>query len=1323
MSTTIESLELEILSSSQSAESGLDKLTASLEKLKTATKGGLGLTAVAKQLQSVKSATSGINSDSVSNVTGLAKAIQLLGGVKVSSTIAKQITAVSTAINGADFTGSDEKIRGLVEALAPLSQLPKNNLSSYVNSIKKLPEALEKLDTRTLYTKIQSLTRIMQPLATEMQKVANGFAVFPTRIQKLINENDKLAASNKKTSLSYTDLYSKFKMAATAVKAIASKISSAIQEMNSYIENINLFTVAMGESSGAARDFAEQIGEIMGIDPGEWMRNQGVFMTLTSGFGVATDRAALMSQQLTQLGYDLSSFFNIGVEEAMQKLQSGISGELEPLRRLGYDLSQARLEAVALSLGIDKSVSSMTQAEKAQLRYYAIMTQVTAAQGDMARTLNSPANQLRIFKAQVTQAARAIGSIFIPALNAILPYAIAVAKVVRVLAESIASIFGFEMPEVDYSGIDMVANGAEDTSDALDTATKSAKKLKSYMLGFDELNVINPNADSEGSGIGDVSGGEFNFELPTYDFIGEAVNAKVDEITKMITDSLSEIEAVVSGFALAIGTILVVTGANIPVGIGLMAVGALGIAHAIAANWSKMSDKLAEVLTTVTSVIGGFSLAIGAFLALTGVNMPLGIALMALGAVSLVTATAINWKFLNGDLENTLSILTGIVSGALLAMGALFAFTGVSVPLGIGLMVAGAVGLATAVGLNWNGMSDQMRQTIGTLEAIVGGGLLALGAVLAFTGVNVPLGVGLIAGGAVALVSAVALNWNSMSGDLEKTIKTISGILGGALLGIGAILAFTGVNIPLGVGLMAAGAVSLGSAVAFNWNTIINKVKDVCTKIKEAVSDMWTKIKEAFGTAKTWFTEKVITPVKTLFTNLWTSIKTAASNAWTGIKTVFTSVKTWFTEKVITPVKTVFSTLWTGIKDAASSAWKKIKEVFTPVKTWFSTLFGSVKKTISDVFNNIGVIAKGCWTVIKTAWQVAKTWFNEKVVTPVKTIFTNLWNGIKNAASTAWTNIKTVFTTVKKWFNEKVITPVKTAFSNLWTGIKNAASTAWTNIKTIFNVVKTWFNDKVVKPVRTLFSNLWTGVKSAASTAWTGVKNVFTSVKTWFSDKVVTPVKNVLSGIWTNFKSGASTAWSGVKSVFSTVGTFFKTTFENAWKGVVKVFSTAGNVFTNIKDGIVSAFKTVVNALIKGINKVVSVPFNAINTALTKVRDASIMGIQPFKELKTISVPSIPLLAQGGFPDAGQMFIAREAGPELVGNIGSRNAVVNNDQIVESVSTGVYQAVVAALANTDDDSGNTQIVVNLDGEKIYENQQKIARGRGYNLGMGAFSFG
>ena len=199
-----------------------------------------------------------------------------------------------------------------------------------------------------------------------------------------------------------------------------------------------------------------------------------------------------MSKNLTQLTYDLASFYNISTSDAFQKLESGISGELEPLRRLGYDLSVARLQQEAYNLGIDRSVTSMTQAEKAELRYYAIMTQVTNAQGDMARTLEAPANQLRILQAQVEQATRALGNLFLPILKAILPYAIALAKAIRIVAEIIASFFGVSIPEFDVGAdaIGGVASGAGEAADGLGDASKKAKELKNALLGIDELNVI-----------------------------------------------------------------------------------------------------------------------------------------------------------------------------------------------------------------------------------------------------------------------------------------------------------------------------------------------------------------------------------------------------------------------------------------------------------------------------------------------------------------------------------------------------------------------------------------------------------------------------------------------------------------------------------------------------------------------------------------------------------------------------------------------------------------------------------------------------------------
>lgn len=571
----------------------------------------------------------------------------------------------------------------------------------------------------------------------------------------------------------------------------------------------------------------------MGIDPAQWLRNQGVFNTLLTGFGDTAERAQLMSQNLTQLGYDISSFFNISIEDAMQKLQSGISGELEPLRRLGYDLSQARLEQTALNLGIKESVANMTQAEKAELRYYAIMTQVTTAQGDMARTLEAPANQLRILQAQLTQAARAIGNIFIPALNAILPYAIAVVQVIREIANALANLAGFKLTEVDYSGVNNAAVGAGSLADNLDDAAGAAKKLKQYTAGFDELNVFAPNTGS-GSGASAGGAGGFDFDLPTYDFLGDAVQTRIGEIKKMIEDTLAEITTIVSGFMLAVGAILVVTGVNIPLGVGLMAAGAVGLAATVGLNWTAMSSELASTLALITGVVGGFLLALGAIMAFSGANLPLGIALMALGGASLVSAAVINWHNSDRHLTDALTTLTGVLAGASLAVGAMLAFTGVATGLGIALMAVGAVTLVSAAALNWNSISDALASPLSRVGLLVSGATLALGAILAFSGC-MPLGIALMAVGATSLVSVMALNWNGLSDEIQNVIAIITTVVSVAFLAIGAALAFSGANIPLGLALLVAGAVTMGTAIMPNWNDLSDNVQQKISMITTVV--------------------------------------------------------------------------------------------------------------------------------------------------------------------------------------------------------------------------------------------------------------------------------------------------------------------------------------------------------------------------------------------------------------------------------------------------------------------------------------------------------
>lgn len=841
----IQGLEFQIVNDSTQAVAGLQNLINTLNRLKTATNGGAtGLSKTAQGIRELSNSLKGLNSgDASQKITRLTNALTALsqvGNVKISSSIANQLTAINTALAGLKWTDGD-KLTSLANGLRPLSELGKANMTTFINQLSKLPKVIEDLEAADIDKFTQQMTALaaaMKPFADEMQKVSNGFSAFPSKIQKLITSTEKYNASARKatsTTGQFTSGLKALNVAAVAItfRKIGHFIAQAVTESNKYQEDLNLFTVALGQYAAEAQNYAEKVSDVMGIDPAQWLRNQGVFNTLLTGFGDTAERAQLMSQNLTQLGYDISSFFNISIEDAMQKLQSGISGELEPLRRLGYDLSQARLEQTALNLGIKESVADMTQAEKAELRYYAIMTQVTTAQGDMARTLEAPANQLRILQAQLTQAARAIGNIFIPALNAILPYAIAVVQVIREIANALANLAGFKLTEVDYSGVNSAAVGAGSLADNLDDAAGAAKKLKQYTAGFDELNVFAPNTGS-GSGAGAGGAGGFDFDLPTYDFLGDAVQTRIGEIKKMIEDTLAEITTIVSGFMLAVGAILVVTGVNIPLGVGLMAAGAVGLAATVGLNWTAMSSELASTLALITGVVGGFLLALGAIMAFSGANLPLGIALMALGGASLVSAAVINWHNSDRHLTDALTTLTGVLAGASLAVGAMLAFTGVATGLGIALMAVGAVTLVSAAALNWNSIPDALASPLSRVGLLVSGATLALGAILAFSGC-MPLGIALMAIGATSLVSVMALNWNGLSDEIQNVIAIITTVVSVAFLAIGAALAFSGANVPLGLALLAAGAVTMGTAIMPNWNDLSNNVQQKISMITTVV--------------------------------------------------------------------------------------------------------------------------------------------------------------------------------------------------------------------------------------------------------------------------------------------------------------------------------------------------------------------------------------------------------------------------------------------------------------------------------------------------------
>lgn len=370
-------------------------------------------------------------------------------------------------------------------------------------------------------------------------KITSNSTKASNSLQKLSNSLGKVNTSMQKTNTIFTKSNLVFGGMVLGLRKVSQALTKSVGSINDYIENMNLFHVSMGEFYEEAKEYAELIQDKMGIDSSEWMRNQGVFMSMAKGFRMANETAYEMSKGMTELSYDMSSFYNIPIEEALTKMRSALAGEIEPLRALGISLTEATLQEFALANGITKKVNAMTEAEKAQLRYVAIVDSATkqGVIGDFARTLESPANAIRILKQQITMLSRSIGSVFIPIIQQVLPYVQAFVKVVTQAVTWFAKLVGFKMPEWDNKSWESGATSVSDTADALGNATAKAKEYKKQLQGFDELNVIPaPQEASGGSGASVGTGGDLGLDIKSVwdKSMITSISTEVDKLVEKI---------------------------------------------------------------------------------------------------------------------------------------------------------------------------------------------------------------------------------------------------------------------------------------------------------------------------------------------------------------------------------------------------------------------------------------------------------------------------------------------------------------------------------------------------------------------------------------------------------------------------------------------------------------------------------------------------------------------------------------------------------------------------------------------------------------------
>lgn len=1347
----ITSLSVEISAESQGAELNIDKLTTAISNLRT--KGSVGkvctsLDKLSSSISALKQASAGISGlDKVTNFLNGISSVNTTAGVRGVNSVVnaiKKIPNAVSALNGVDFYSMSGSITQLTNALAPLSILDISGLKSLGSAFKAIgtvPDLTDKLkaaDLDSFADSCQKISAALAPLASQLDKVGNAFAKLPPQLSKVVTQANRVTAANERQKKSYMSLSNQLNgfmrnMAKlVSLKAIATYLGNAAEKFNSYYEAANLFGVSMKGLTGEASTFINKMETLLGIDPTEAMNNMATIQSLTTSFGVASDKAYVLSKNLTQLGYDLASLKNIPVAESFTKIQAAISGELEPIRRLGVDISNARLQQELLNLGYSQSVSTLSQADKAVLRYIAIMKQTTDAQGDFARTLSSPANMIRILQAQLNSLARAVGSLLYPALKSILPPLIAAVELVKELVTGIASMMGVKVEFPDFSSASDAVGGVTDAMDNTTKATgKAAKAFKNYIMGFDELNVIQKdNGSSGGSGSGAGAAGNLlgDVDLSGYDMFKNYVGSSVDEIKAKLEKLLPLISGIAAGFATWAISNSVLTALEKIKGEGslieavlklwknpiMAAAVAVGIIVARFVSLYQNSEKFRKGLERVRALVylaaEGFKQ--GWNISLTDGKLGESIeylkeSLSNLGQ-SILNLLPESWQ---EGITSAFDSISKVVKKLDLDVWDL-----VTTLAGIGLVVSGhpVAGLAVigfeAISVAVRGLGSENQKTAFGMETDWFNSFKSIGESVANFAAAAVTAIGNIINDIAIFVGWIK---NGVSETDRLDLQMNGNFIENFLMGI----AQTIHNIGVFVGWITSGVDEADRlAIAANGNfaeKFILLIADVINGIKEAVKWFGTLIEKISkfnpvsvgkniidGIAKGIVGKKSVADdaVKVVTDGIQEEAQTelgihSPSKVFKGygiylieglvngvLATKDLAVKA--IQSVSDAVKTIGSQLADenyGLRDGSISlsvdaSGKSMIETANALKRTMHTTNDSFGGWFKKMKTDLGDFTDGINAVTKAGKDISNGFKSSiDALTAASKSILNTHDGFVSAVSDIRSFVKKSVAEIENEYQyngffgaaglaiQKAFEGVYLVFNKVSTAIKNVSDTidSVKNVITTFNSLKTKVGEVINQvpllkqaygSLKTFFSDLFSkdnGIGKIVSDGFDFIKTKAGDVANWFKEKL-----NIGS-------SGSSAGGGSLGALGSTAASGGALSHLGAYGGI------GAGVGLGLSGGI-QWWKDMIGTW-KDSDK----------SAGTKVLESikhTLWDLSPIGALVNLG-KKIFGFASGGFPDAGQLFIAREAGAEMVGSLGGHTAVANNDQIVEGIREGVEAAM------------------------------------------------
>ena len=1382
----ITSLSVEISAESQGAELNIDKLATAISNLRTkgnVTKVVNSLDKLAISIATLKQASAGMS--------GLGKITSFLNGLSNVNTTAstksintvvnaiKKIPAAVSGLNGVDFYSMSGSITQLTNALAPLSILDASNLKalgSAFNAIGKVPDLTDKLkatDLDSFASSCQKISTALTPLASQLDKVGNAFAKLPPQLSKVVTQANRVTAANEKQRKSYLSLSNQMNgfmrnMAKlVSLKSIADYLGNAVAKFNDFYEATDLFHNAMGDLSGQADQLVNKMQDLLGIDPKQFMEQIATIQSLATSFGLASDKAYILSTNLTQLAHDEASFWNKSATETFTAMSSAIAGEIEPIRRLGVDLSQARLQQELLTLGFNKQVSSLSQADKAVLRYIAIMKQTTNIQGNLAQTINSPANQIKILKAQLDMLAKSVGSLLYPALKSILPPLIAAVQLIREFVEWVAKLMGVKVVFTDFTkSADSVGGIGDAMDDTTASTKKAAKALKDYTMGFDELNIIDPTQGSSGSGSGASAGNILgDVDLSGYDMFKNYVGTSVDEIKEKIKGMLPLIESIAAAFALwELGKFIKQIGEVIKGMNGIQKAAAM--IAILVVEWTlvqKFSDSFlktgdvkaffAEWLTTAAAAIGGYALfgAEGASLALI------------VSAVAQLESIKTNLSQGTAKATDTSVWIQGISAAVTTGIaGAVFTktVTGFSLGLSVGAVLAlsaitygGAKGGSVKLGDSIDALLTALTAAAGGLAGVTLA--LAAGASAPIAGAALILGVGV---GVVLEQLGITFGEKDRIKDVEDYIKRYEDA-GYTTLAIHYRLKNLGFSDDE-INMAEQGIDSTFEIFRYTFNEKLEALNEWWNQkwegFKENIGKSWDSLKsfaedywentslihglieqtkqnvsdlrETLGTIREAFDQKV------------KDIEESAANAGRAAAEWVNGVLGKFREKrdeFFNAGKNLIQGFIDGIKNLKEQAISSVTSIATSAVDKFKTLLGI--HSPSTVFAEIGGyidqgLANGITAAlpyVTTAMQGVVNAVQEKgneLINAGSVHATGYVNNFLNSLDTEWQRI-----------DQSLQSDFFGSIGTLWNAISNG------DLEKLGTWAASYFyhamDDEQRKQIKSIADNSLQWLTQGLSSVWNNIAGMASSFISQFVPSAMAatsaqtslniamdanPVMLVISligmlvGALVNFANKNKSIASFLSNLWYGIGDFFSIVFET----ILRVIGTA-----------VQGFVDAINSLIWAWNKVplhskmdyVSNPMydwadkvanerkesqrkrqEAVNSSFDDSKDPTNYE-QQYKEL-------LEKYKNGSYPGTKEWDKNNGTSSGSYGGTTSVNVNINEEEMRESVYNGTYNAFLDIFQRYGDElTGGKELKIYLDGKQITASVEKRQNARGQSL--------